>query len=205
MPTPQNVVFFEAPAQLRAWFEANHESAAELWVGQHRKSSGRPSVTWAEVVDQCLCFGWIDGVRYSLGNESFAQRVTPRRRGSNWSAVNIKRFGELDKAGLAHPTGRAAFAAREDARSATYSYENRERGFDNEMEAAFRKDPAAWKFFEAQPPSYRKTAAFWVMSAKREETRKRRLESLIASSRAGERLAPFAPHSRRRATSHAPR
>ena len=191
MPTPQNVVFFESPAQLRAWFEANHEIAAELWVGQHRKSSGRPSVTWAEVVDQCLCFGWIDGVRYSLDNESFAQRVTPRRKGSNWSAVNIKRFGELDKAGLAHPKGRTAFAAREDSRSATYSYENRERGLDKEMEAAFRKQAAAWKFFEAQAPWYRRTAAHWVVSAKREETRAKRLRELIEHSRNGERVPPL--------------
>jgi uncharacterized protein YdeI (YjbR/CyaY-like superfamily) len=191
MPTPQNVVFFESPALLRAWFDANHESAAELWVGQHRKSSGRPSLSWAEVVDQCLCFGWIDGVRYSLGDESFAQRVTPRRKGSNWSAVNIKRFGELDKAGLAYPKGRAAFAAREDARSAVYSYENRERGLDKQMEAAFRKHPAAWKFFESQAPWYRRAAAYWVVSAKREETRAKRLRELIEHSRKGERIPPL--------------
>lgn len=193
MPTPQNVVFFESPAQLRAWFEANHESAADLWVGQHRKRTGRPSVTWAEVVDQCLCFGWIDGVRYSLDEHSFAQRVTPRRKGSNWSAVNIKRFGELDNAGLAHPKGRTAFAAREDARSATYSYENRGRGLDKEMEAAFRKQAAAWKFFEAQAPWYRRTAAHWVVSAKREETRAKRLRDLIEHSGRGERVPPLRP------------
>jgi uncharacterized protein YdeI (YjbR/CyaY-like superfamily) len=125
MPTPQNVVFFESPGELRSWFKANHESVAELWVGQHRKRTGRPSVTWTELVDQCLCFGWIDGVRHSLDNESFAQRVTPRRKGSNWSAVNIKRFGELDKAGLAHAKGRAAFAAREEGRSASVALTKR--------------------------------------------------------------------------------
>ena len=193
MPTPQNVIFFESPVQLRAWFEANHESATELWVGQHRKRTGRPSVTWAELVDQCLCFGWIDGVRYSLDNESFAQRVTPRRKGSNWSMVNIKRFGELDKAGLAHPRGRAAFAAREDARSATYSYENRNRSLDKEMEATFRKNKAAWTFFEAQAPWYRRTAAHWVVSAKREETRANRLRQLIEHSRKGEKIPPLRP------------
>ena len=112
MPTPKDVIFFDSPAQLRRWFEANHESATDLWVGQHRKSTARPTVTWAEVVDQCLCFGWIDGVRYSIGNESFAQRVTPRRKGSNWSAVNIKRFHELDEGGLVSSNGRAAFDAR---------------------------------------------------------------------------------------------
>jgi uncharacterized protein YdeI (YjbR/CyaY-like superfamily) len=193
MPTPQNVVFFESTSELRTWFEANHETAAELWVGQHRKRTGRPSVTWAELVDQCLCFGWIDGVRYSLDNESFAQRVTPRRKGSNWSAVNIKRFAELDKAGLAHAKGRAAFAAREDARSATYSYENRDRSLDKEMEAAFRKHAAAWKFFESQAPWYRRTAAHWVVSAKREETRAKRLRELIEHSKKGERIPPLRP------------
>jgi uncharacterized protein YdeI (YjbR/CyaY-like superfamily) len=199
MPTPQNVIFFESPAHLRAWFEANHESATELWVGQHRKQSGRPSVTWPEVVDQCLCFGWIDSVRYSLDKESFAQRLTPRRKGSNWSTVNIKRFGELDKAGLARPKGKAAFASREDVRSAIYSYENRERGLDKEMEAAFRKHSAGWKFFESQAPWYRRTAAYWVVSAKREETRTKRLQALIDHSTRGEKIPPLrarpSPHS----------
>ncbi len=150
-------------------------------------------MTWPELVDQCLCFGWIDGVRYSLDKESFAQRVTPRRKGSNWSAVNIKRFGELDKAGLAHAKGRAAFAAREHSRSAIYSYENRSRGLDKEMEAKFRKHPAAWRFFESQAPWYRNTAAYWVVSAKREETRAKRLQTLIEHSHAGERIPPLRP------------
>jgi uncharacterized protein YdeI (YjbR/CyaY-like superfamily) len=193
MPTPKDVIFFETPAQLRAWFEANHESAGALWVGQHRKSTGRPSVTWAEVVDQCLCFGWIDGVRYSIGNESFAQRVTPRRKGSNWSAVNIKRFAELDAAGLVHPKGRAAFEARDGARSAAYSYENRDRSLDEEMEANFRKHAAAWKFFESQAAWYRKAAAHWVVSAKREETRIKRLQALIDHSKNGEKVPPLKP------------
>lgn len=193
MPTPQNVVFFESPTQLRAWFEANHEKAAELWVGQYRKSTGRPSVTWPELVDQCLCFGWIDGVRYSLDKESFAQRVTPRRKGSNWSAVNVKRFAELDKDGLVHASGHAAFAAREDARTAIYSYENRSRGLDKEMEAKFRKHPAAWKFFESQAPWYRRAAAHWIVSAKREETRISRLQALIDHSKKGEKVPPLRP------------
>jgi len=205
MPTPKNVIFFETPGQLRAWLEANHDAETELWVGYHRKRTGHPSITWQDLVDQELCFGWIDSVRYSLGDDRSAQRVTPRRKGSVWSAINIKRFQELDAMGLLHPNGRAAFERRDEARSRIYSYENRSRGFDEPTEAAFRKHAAAWKFFEAQPPSYRKTAAFWVMGAKREETRKRRLESLIASSRAEERLAPFAPRSRHRAASHVPR
>lgn len=192
MPSPRDVIFFETPAQLRAWLEANHESAPELWVGQHRKRTGRPSVTWPEVVDQALCFGWIDGVRYSLNEESFAQRLTPRRKRSIWSAVNLRRFAELDREGLVHAKGHAAFAARDDARSAIYSYENRSRGLGQELEAAFRKHVAAWKFFESQAPWYRRTAAYWVVSAKREETRARRLHVLIEHSKMGERIPPLA-------------
>ena len=166
MPTPQNVAFFETAADLRAWFEKNHDTASELWLGYHRKRTGRPSVTWPEVVDQELCFGWIDSVRYSLGDDRSAQRITPRRKGSVWSAINITRFQELERLGLVHPSGRAAFEKRDEARSRIYSYENRSRGLDGAHEAEFRKHESAWKFFEAQAPSYRTTAAYWVMSAK---------------------------------------
>ncbi|TMD16804.1 MAG: bacteriocin-protection protein [Chloroflexi bacterium] len=191
MPTPQNVAFFETAADLRAWFEKNHDTASELWLGYHRKRTGRPSVTWPEVVDQELCFGWIDSVRYSLGDDRSAQRITPRRKGSVWSAINITRFQELERLGLVHPSGRAAFEKRDEARSRIYSYENRSRGLDGAHEAEFRKHESAWKFFEAQAPSYRTTAAYWVMSAKREETQKRRLEKLIEHSKKGVRIPPF--------------
>lgn len=197
VPTPQNVIFFNSPAELRTWFEANHETATELWLGYHRKRTGRPTVTWQEVVDQELCFGWIDSVRYSLGDDRSAQRITPRRKGSIWSAVNIRRFKELEEQGLVHPSGRAAFAKRDEARSRIYSYENRSRGLDAAREAEFRKHNRAWTYFEAQPPSYRKTAAFWVMSAKRDETRERRLMTLIERSRNRERLAQLVSPSRR--------
>ena len=196
MPTPQNVIFFETSAELRAWFEKNHATAGELWLGYHLKRSGRPSVTWQEVVDQELCFGWIDSVRYPLGDDTSAQRITPRRKGSVWSAVNIKRFRELEAMGLVHPNGRAAFDRRDEARSRIYAYENRSRGLDEATEAAFKKHARAWKFFVSQPPSYRQTAAFWVMSAKRDETRKRRLERLIAHSSKGERLPQYRPSPR---------
>ena len=199
MPKPQNVVFFETPAELRAWFEANHDRAAELWLGYHRKRTGRPSVMWQDVVDQELCFGWIDSVRYSLGDDRSAQRITPRRKGSVWSAVNIKRFQELERLGLVHPRGRAAFEKRDEARSRIYSYENRSLGFDEGREKEFRKNRAAWKFFESQAPSYRKTAAYWVMSPKRDATSKRRLEQLVEHSRKGQRLPQFVSPSRRRA------
>jgi uncharacterized protein YdeI (YjbR/CyaY-like superfamily) len=199
MPTPENVQFFATAAELRAWFAANHDTATELWLGYHRKRTGRPSVTWQEVVDQELCFGWIDSVRYSLGDDRSAQRITPRRKGSIWSDINIKRFRDLDRLGLVHPSGRAAFERRDEARSRIYAYENRSRGLDPASEAAFRKHKAAWQFFEAQAPSYRMTASYWVMSAKREETKERRLEKLIEHSRTGERVPAFVSPARRRA------
>jgi uncharacterized protein YdeI (YjbR/CyaY-like superfamily) len=186
-PQPEDVIFFETPAQLRAWFEANHETASELWLGYHRKRTGKPSVTWTDVVDQELCFGWIDSVRYPLDGDRSAQRITPRRKGSVWSAVNIRRFQELEAQGLVHPAGRAAFARRDEARSRVYSYENWPTGLDAESEAEFRRHRSAWKFFEAQPPSYRRLAAYRVTSAKRPETRARRLRALIESSEKGER------------------
>jgi uncharacterized protein YdeI (YjbR/CyaY-like superfamily) len=190
MPSPNNVIYFETSGELRSWFEGNHESAGELWIGFHRKGTGRPSVTWQELVDQELCFGWIDSVRYSLGDGRSAQRVTPRRKRSIWSAVNIKRFGELEQLGLVHPRGRAAFDARDESRSGIYAYENRAE-LDADMEARFRKDAAAWEFFSAQAPWYRRTAIHWVVSAKRSETRERRLRTLIESSRRGERIPPL--------------
>lgn len=197
-PRPEDVIFFETPAQLRAWFEANHLTAPELWLGYHRKRSGRPSVAWQDVVDQELCFGWIDSVRYPLGGDDSAQRITPRRKGSIWSAVNIRRFGELERMGLVHPAGRAAFEKRDEARSRVYSYENRPQRLDPAGEATFRKRASAWKFFEGQAPSYRRLAVYWVESAKREETKARRLAQLIDASAKGERLGQFSPPSAQR-------
>ena len=197
MPTPTNVIFFETPAQLRAWFEANHETAPELWVGYHRKRTGLASITWQDLVDQELCFGWIDSVRYSLGEDSSAQRVTPRRKGSIWSAINTRRFQELDQLGLVHPAGRAAFERRDEARSRVYSYENWPKGLDEASEVEFRKHKAAWEFFEKQAPSYKRVAAYRVLSAKREVTKKRRLEQLIEASARRERLNPLVSPSRR--------
>jgi uncharacterized protein YdeI (YjbR/CyaY-like superfamily) len=190
VPTPENVVFFETPTLLRAWFEANHEVAGDLWVGYHSKQSGKASVTWAEVVDQALCFGWIDSVRYKVGVDSFAQRITPRRKRSTWSAVNIRKFAELEKLGLVHPKGKAAFVQRDDARSRIYAYENKS-ALDAPLEAALRRHKAAWRFFESQAPWYRRTAIHWVMSAKQAQTRERRLQVLIEHSKNGERIPPL--------------
>jgi uncharacterized protein YdeI (YjbR/CyaY-like superfamily) len=188
MPKPRDVRFFATQQELRAWFEANHDTAEELWVGYYRKSSGKPSITWQELVDVELCFGWIDSVRHPMDADSSAQRVTPRRKRSVWSNINVRRFQELERAGLVHPRGRAAFERRDVTRSGIYSFENRDRGLDEAQVAEFRKHVRAWAFFEAQAPWYRRTAAYWVVSAKREETRRRRLDQLIAFSQAGERL-----------------
>jgi uncharacterized protein YdeI (YjbR/CyaY-like superfamily) len=186
--------FFATPAEFRAWLEQHHDSQTELLVGYYKKASGRPSITWPESVDQALCFGWIDGVRRSLGDEAYTIRFTPRKPRSIWSAVNIKRAGELIEAGLMHPAGLAAFERRDEERSAIYSYEQRNSArFTPEQEREFRAQPAAWEWFEAQAPSFRRAACWWVTSAKREETRARRLGQLIEAAAAGRKPAALIP------------
>jgi uncharacterized protein YdeI (YjbR/CyaY-like superfamily) len=161
-------------------------------VGFHKKGSGRPSITWAEAVDQALCFGWIDGVRKSLDENSYAIRFSPRKARSIWSAVNVKRAQELTVAGQMHPAGLAAFARRLDERTGVYSHEQRQApAFDEEQETQFRGNPAAWSFFQSQAPSYRRAAIWWVISAKKDETRRKRLATLIADSAAGRTVRPL--------------
>jgi uncharacterized protein YdeI (YjbR/CyaY-like superfamily) len=185
--------FFASPAELRAWLEEHHASAAELWVGFHKRVTGRPSLTWPESVDEALCFGWIDGVRKSLGAESYAIRFTPRKPGSGWSSVNLAKMKALLAEGRVAPAGLAAFERRSEAKSARYSYEQRHAAeLGPELEARFRARKRAWAFFESQPPGYRRLTAYWVTSARREETRLRRLDQLIACSAAGERLPGLA-------------
>jgi uncharacterized protein YdeI (YjbR/CyaY-like superfamily) len=175
--------FFATPDELRAWLAEHHEDEAELWVGLHKRGSGLPSVTWPEAVDQALCFGWIDGVRKSLGDTSYAIRFTPRKASSTWSAVNVRRFGELVEQGLVLPAGQAAFERRREDRTAIYAYEQGQAAtLSDDDEARFRANAPAWAFFTAQPPWYRRTAIHWVVRAKREETRERRLTQLIADS-----------------------
>ena len=188
---PSNVIFFESPAELRKWLTEHADKETELWVGMHRKSTGKPSVSWAQIVDQALCFGWIDGIRKSIDAEAFAQRLTPRKKGSNWSAINIRRVRELESEGLMKPSGLRAFQARDPKKSEIYSYEQREAALDAEAEALLRANHKAWKFFNEQPPSYRRPATWWVISAKKEETRQRRLETLIEDSAAGRRIGPL--------------
>jgi uncharacterized protein YdeI (YjbR/CyaY-like superfamily) len=184
--------FFATPAEFRAWLEVHHESAAELLVGFHKKASGRPSITWPQSVDQALCFGWIDGVRRSLGPDAYTIRFTPRKPRSFWSTVNVKRAQELIEAGLMAPAGVRAYEARAGERSGAYSYENREAArLDPEQEREFRARPEAWEWFERRPPSYKRAAAWWVVSAKREETRRRRLATLIEDSAHGRTVKPL--------------
>jgi uncharacterized protein YdeI (YjbR/CyaY-like superfamily) len=181
--------FFKTPGEFRAWLAEHHATASEIGVVFHRKASGKPTMTWSDAVDQALCFGWIDSVARRLDETSRVQRFTPRKSKSNWSAVNIRKVGELTAQGLMTPAGQAAFARREKARSGVYSYENRHlAALDPEREAMFRAETEAWEFFSRQPPSYRQTAIYWVMNAKRDETRSRRLARLIDISAHGRRL-----------------
>jgi uncharacterized protein YdeI (YjbR/CyaY-like superfamily) len=172
---------FKSPAELRAWLRRNHGSASELTVLLYKKGTGRTSITWPELVDQLLCFGWIDGVRKSAGSDAYTIRITPRRTGSNWSAVNVRRAGELNELGWMEAAGRVAFEARRDPKSDAYSYENAKR-LSPEYEREFKSHRDAWSYFASQAPHYRRLAAHYVMSAKREETRRRRLEKVISDS-----------------------
>lgn len=185
--------FFATPARFRAWLEKHHATRTELLVGFHKKGSGRPSITWPESVDEALCAGWIDGVRRRIDDESYTIRFTPRRPRSLWSAVNIARAEELSRLGRMLPAGLAAFEARLEARSQVYAYEQKENAaLAPEQERQLRANRAAWAFFTAQAPGYRRVASWWVLSAKREETRQRRLATLIADSAAGRPIKAMA-------------
>jgi uncharacterized protein YdeI (YjbR/CyaY-like superfamily) len=182
------IVFFPTPPDLRKWFGRHHATATELWVGFYKKHTEKPSITWPESVDEALCVGWIDGIRKRIDEVSYVIRFTPRRRGSIWSAVNIKRIEILTNEKRMKAAGLAAFAARAENKSGIYSYEQRSAQLPEPYAGTLRKNRYAWKFFQAQPPSYRKTISWWVVSAKQEETRRKRLAKLIAESANGRRL-----------------
>jgi uncharacterized protein YdeI (YjbR/CyaY-like superfamily) len=185
-------VFFATPAELRAWFEQNHEDALELLVGYYKKGVGKQGIKHSEAVEQALCFGWIDSAGRRIDDERYQVRFTPRRKGSVWSAVNVAKIAELTERGLMDPTGVTAFASRRPDRVATYSYEQPAGArLDDEQTARLQAVPAAWEWFVAQPTSYRRAAAHWVVSAKRAETRERRLAQLIADSAAGRPVPPL--------------
>lgn len=185
-------VYFESPVAFRRWLEKHHEHASELLVGFHKTHTGRPTLTWPESVDEALCFGWIDGIRKTIDDTSYRIRFTPRKKGSNWSIVNMKRVEVLTNDGRMHPAGLAAFEARDPGKSGVYSFEQRQVAtLGAELERRFRANTDAWAFFESQPPSYRRTAIFWVVSAKQQATRERRLGALIEDSAAGRRVGPL--------------
>jgi uncharacterized protein YdeI (YjbR/CyaY-like superfamily) len=187
--TEDSLIFLAKPAAFRAWLEKNHEIKREQWVGFHRKASGRPSITWPEAVDEALCCGWIDGLRKTIDTESYKIRFTPRRPSSNWSAINIRRMKELMRDGRVRPAGIEVFQKRMPERSGIYSYENRKSAtLSDAAVKLFRAEGAAWEFFQSQPASYRQTAIWWVVSARRPQTQQDRLRKLIAFSKAGHRL-----------------
>jgi uncharacterized protein YdeI (YjbR/CyaY-like superfamily) len=192
-------IFFASAAEFRDWLEEHHESESEVYLGYWKKGSGRPSLTWSEAVDQALCFGWIDSRADSIDAERYMQRFTPRRPGSNWSKINVDKVAKLTEAGLMRPAGLRAFGARREDRSGVYSFEQRDEArFPAGYEERLRANAAAWEYWQARPSGYRRTATFWVASAKREETRERRLEQLIACSAAGRHVPPLAPRTGRR-------
>ncbi|HEY3390569.1 MAG TPA: YdeI/OmpD-associated family protein [Prolixibacteraceae bacterium] len=183
--------YFVTQQDFRDWLERNYDKEDELWVGFYKVDSGKPSITWPQSVDQALCFGWIDGIRKSIDNESYCIRFSHRKPKSIWSEINIRKVEELTKQGLMFPAGLAAFEKRNEQKSAIYSYENRPEKLDNQNEELLRSNLKAWEFFQSQPPSYQRTAIYWVMSAKQETTRLKRLNDLIADSEAGLKIKPL--------------
>jgi len=182
------IKYFRSASDFRKWLEKNHATTQELWVGYYKKRSKQPSMTWPESVDEALCFGWIDGIRKSVDDLRYTIRFTPRRRGSIWSAVNIKRAQELSDKGLMKPVGVAAFSARKEYKSGIYSYEQRSANLEGAYDKKLRQNKTACDFFYAQPPSYRKAISWWIVSAKQEATRQKRLQKLIEESAGGKRL-----------------
>lgn len=191
------VVFFRSASEMRRWFATNHASCQELWIGFYNKQSGRGGVTYREALDMALCYGWIDGVRRKVDEASYTSRFTPRKARSNWSAVNIRRVRELIEMGHMQPPGLEAFERRDEKAARQYSYERENANLPPDLAKVFRRHRAAWRFFQAQPPSYRRVATWWVISAKREETRARRLAMLIEESAREERLSMLHPGRRR--------
>ena len=184
----KNIKYFSTISEFREWLEANHVSGRELQVGFYKKNSGRFNFSWSEAVDQAICYGWIDGVRNAVDELGYTVRFTPRKAGSIWSAVNIKKVEELTQLGLMKPAGIAAFERRDEKKSAIYAYEQKNAQLGEDYEVRFRANAKAWDFFERQAAYYRRTAIWRVISAKQEETRLKRLDKLISKSEAGEKV-----------------
>lgn len=185
--------FFATPAKLRAWLAKNHDSKTEIYVGFYKKNSGKGGITYAEALDEVLCFGWIDGVLYRIDDVSHMQRYTPRTQKSYWSNVNIAKAKALQAAGRMMPAGLAAFERRDEARAARHSSEAKTAKFDAAFQKKFQANRKAWEYFSNKPPGYRRTATFWVMSAKQQATRDRRLAALIRYSAAGSPIPMLTP------------
>ncbi|MFY9150991.1 MAG: YdeI/OmpD-associated family protein [Prolixibacteraceae bacterium] len=185
---PKEPVYFSGTAEFRKWLEENHQSESELLVGYYKVHTKKPSMSWSESVDEAICFGWIDGIRRSVDDESYTIRFTPRNPKSNWSAVNIKKVEKLIHQNRMAPAGIKAFEKRTEDRSVIYSYENRPEKLDPDMETRFQQNKQAWDFFNAQAPSYKKTIIYWILSAKQESTRLSRLDKLIQASKTGNRI-----------------
>ena len=182
-------IFFKTASAFRQWLQKNNTSAPEVWVGYYNKGSGKRSVTYPESVDEALCFGWIDGIRKSVDADSYKNRFTPRKAGSFWSAINTRRAAELISQGRMRPAGKKAFDARDAARTAAHHAVRDNPRLDKAREAQFKANRTAWEFFQAQPPGYRRLSIWWIVSARREETRTRRFDQLLALSASRRRLA----------------
>jgi uncharacterized protein YdeI (YjbR/CyaY-like superfamily) len=185
---PPEPLFFARPKDFRAWLKVHHQTMAELWVGFCKKASGKPSITWPESVDEALCFGWIDGIRKSLDSLSYIIRFSPRQKRSVWSEINIKRVEVLLTKGRMKAAGLRAFQARRENRSGIYSYEQRLDQLPEPYQDTLKREKAAWSFLQSQSPSYRKQVTWWIISAKKEETRQKRLQKAVETFARGKRL-----------------
>jgi uncharacterized protein YdeI (YjbR/CyaY-like superfamily) len=194
---PEKARYFRSAAEFRTWLERNHARETELYVGFYKKGARKKGITFREALDEALAFGWIDGVRHGVDDERYVNRFTPRNPRSNWSAVNIARVKELIAEGRMHPAGLAAFEWRDETRAREDASVRANPAFSPSERATFRKNRAAWSFWESLPPGFRRNATWWVVSAKREETRRRRLETLIEHSARGERISVLTPPSAR--------
>ena len=191
IPTRDDITIFPSAADFRRWLEEHHATAPELFIGFYKKGVPKASMAYGEAVDEALCFGWIDGITRRIDEELYTIRFTPRRARSNWSAINIAKIAELTAAGRMHPAGARAFEERDRRKDASYSYERPELALDDDMRGRFEADAAAWAGWQGRPPSFRRQATYWVMSAKRPETRERRFEQLVDGMRTGTLPPPF--------------
>ncbi|MGH2417602.1 MAG: YdeI/OmpD-associated family protein [Candidatus Limnocylindria bacterium] len=190
-PSRDDVRIFASAADFRVWLEDHHDTGTELWVGFYKKGVPKTSMTYAESVDEALCFGWIDGLTRRMDEEVYTIRFTPRRRTSSWSAINIAKVAELTAAGRMQPAGMRAYEERDQRKDASYSYERPVQELPPEMRARLEADASAWAAWQSQAPSFRRQATHWILSGKRPETRERRLRNLAQELAAGRLPRPF--------------